>query len=341
MIRTAHSLRFIFIYLVVINHAIGDALFSFGGECGVTFFFVLSGFFVSYSTERKPQSPGTLKLCLGLLRKVYPLHLLLAAAFFFIALQQHQPLDLVKIATNLLLLQGWTMDAGMCYSLNTVSWFLSDLLFCYAMFRVLHSVIMRLSAKMLTAVIVFILTLYMLFASHVSDEMTNSLLYLPCPLRLIDFSLGIITYRTYRTQRFHIISARFTNATPLSQTIVETLPVACMVTTYLLYWSVPVWFRVCALFWPGMVLVVLAAVMADGGRGVITRLLQSRPMQWLGSISMELYLTHPLSFILFVAIAKRMGLDVGWQEAGTIGAPFVILIAWMTSLLNKKIQKLI
>ena len=37
MIQTLHSLRFIFIMLIVFSHIIGKT-FDFGGECGVSFF---------------------------------------------------------------------------------------------------------------------------------------------------------------------------------------------------------------------------------------------------------------------------------------------------------------
>ena len=46
MIKTLQSLRFFFIMLVVLSHYIGTS-FDFGGECGVSFFFVLSGFVLS------------------------------------------------------------------------------------------------------------------------------------------------------------------------------------------------------------------------------------------------------------------------------------------------------
>ena len=52
MIRTLQSLRFFFIMLVVLSHYIGSS-FDFGGECGVSFFFILSGFVLSLAYSGK------------------------------------------------------------------------------------------------------------------------------------------------------------------------------------------------------------------------------------------------------------------------------------------------
>lgn len=195
---------------------------------------------------------------------------------------------------------------------------------------------MSMKARWLALLCTTVLTAYVLFASQVSDEMTNSYLYLPCPLRLIDFSLGIIAYRIYRSQTVELFSAWHAKAAVWQQSLVEIATVGVIVATYFLYWMVPVWFRICALFWPGVMLVVLVFVVADRGRGIVTRLLQTRPLQWLGSLSMELYLSHPLAFVLFVAITKRMGIEAGWQEAGTIGLPFLILLAYALACMKRR-----
>ena len=52
MIHTLQSLRFIFIMLVVLSHYIGSS-FDFGGECGVSFFFMLSGFVLSLAYSER------------------------------------------------------------------------------------------------------------------------------------------------------------------------------------------------------------------------------------------------------------------------------------------------
>ena len=48
MIKNLQSLRFIFILLVFMSHITWASIsFDFGGECGVSFFFILSGFVLS------------------------------------------------------------------------------------------------------------------------------------------------------------------------------------------------------------------------------------------------------------------------------------------------------
>ena len=46
MLRNVQALRFVFIMLIVMSHIIGRS-FDFGGECGVSFFFMLSGYILS------------------------------------------------------------------------------------------------------------------------------------------------------------------------------------------------------------------------------------------------------------------------------------------------------
>lgn len=49
MINSLQSLRFIFVLLIILHHfpVNGVGLFAAGGSCGVSFFFVLSGFVIT------------------------------------------------------------------------------------------------------------------------------------------------------------------------------------------------------------------------------------------------------------------------------------------------------
>ena len=82
MIQTLQSLRFIFIMLIVFSHIIGKS-FDFGGECGVSFFFMLSGFVLSLAYGRKVEERqfSTRSFVLRQLLKFYPLHILMLMAF--------------------------------------------------------------------------------------------------------------------------------------------------------------------------------------------------------------------------------------------------------------------
>ena len=55
MIKTLQSYRFIFVLMVFFSHFSWNdvAAFDFGGECGVSFFFILSGFVLSVSAAER------------------------------------------------------------------------------------------------------------------------------------------------------------------------------------------------------------------------------------------------------------------------------------------------
>ena len=80
MIRTLQSLRFVFVMLVVISHY-NDAHFDFGGDCGVSFFFILSGFVLSlaYSDKISEGNFCSWSLLKRQWEKVYPI-----LTFFFL-----------------------------------------------------------------------------------------------------------------------------------------------------------------------------------------------------------------------------------------------------------------
>lgn len=94
MIETLHSLRFVFIMLIVVSHLVGSK-FDFGGECGVSFFFILSGFVLSYAYGEKVKTGQfrTWSLLRRQLLKFYPLHLLMLVGIALIDVGQDRCYD--------------------------------------------------------------------------------------------------------------------------------------------------------------------------------------------------------------------------------------------------------
>lgn len=116
------------------------------GTHGVTFFFVLSGFVLTWSSGRavpgfEPPDAGT--FWWRRVARVYPAHLvalLLALPVFtslLLAEGSHsgvRPFDVGIVLLSVLLLQGWSRDANVLFSGNPASWTLS----CEAFFYALH-----------------------------------------------------------------------------------------------------------------------------------------------------------------------------------------------------------
>ena len=106
--------------------------FDAGGDCGVAFFLMLSGFVLSlrYGGKLREGSFHYGRFLKRRFLKLYPLHLL--CLVFFLAVARPR-LDL-SVLLNALLLQSWVPRPDYYFSCNSVSWFLSSLFFCYLLF---------------------------------------------------------------------------------------------------------------------------------------------------------------------------------------------------------------
>ena len=152
-------MRFVFIMLVVMSHIIGKS-FDFGGESGVSFFFILSGFILSYAYGKKVAEGtfGTKAFIKKQLTKFYPLHLL--TFFIMVALDARleRYFEWYRLLPNMLLLQSWIPDDSFFFVANGSSWFLSDLLFFYLVFSLAFSLLTRLSVSRLILVLMIVHT---------------------------------------------------------------------------------------------------------------------------------------------------------------------------------------
>ena len=273
MIATLQSLRFIFMMMIFMSHyAYRDIrAFDAGGDCGVAFFFLLSGFVCSLGYGRQVQE-GTFNygnFILRRIRRVYPLHLL---CLFFYLLVSHSPFDM-KVFLNLLLLQSWVPEADWYFSCNAVSWFLSSLLFCYLLFPCAYRYI---SNSLSLLILVACITTYWL----TPYDRVNAILYVSPLVRFADFYLGMLLCRLYER-----------NITIPGSGRAEVLLMIALVFTLVVYPYIDSKFRNAPLYW--LVLIPLILVFAQQ-KGVISRWLKSKPMMFLGSITMPIFLTHQM-----------------------------------------------
>lgn len=122
-------------------------------------------------------------------------------------------------------------------------------------------------------------------------------------LRSIDFSLGIIAYRFYKT---------CPNVRKLPR-LFPYVDVALLLAVYALYQITCPQIRCSMLFWPVMPLIVVRLTTADASQGWATRLLQSKPMSWLGSVSFEIFIAH----LLVIRIVQHV---VGYDGSEKLAA---------------------
>ena len=273
MIETLQALRFIFVLMIFMSHFTyqGICAFDAGGDCGVSFFFILSGFVLSlgYGSRIREGTFSYGRFMQRRLWKIYPLHLL-CLLFFLVA--SRSDFDLT-VLFNALLLQSWVPDPNYYFSCNSVSWFLSSLLFCYLVFPFACR---RMSVWLTLVVFSACVLPYFL----VPKEKVNAILYVYPLVRFVDFYIGMLLCRWFE-RRYRVPQAGW----------LECLLIVCMVTALAVYPWMDVKFRNAPLYW--LVLIPLILVFAKG-EGRVSAWLSTRPMQLFASLSMPFYMIHQM-----------------------------------------------
>lgn len=336
MIRNIQALRFVFIFVVVVSHLIGKS-FDSGGECGVSFFFILSGFILSWAYGGKvsrgefQSKPFIQKQLL----KFYPLHVLMFVILATLDYRLGQGAEWYKLLANLLLLQSWVPADSFYFVANGSSWFLCDILFFYVIFAALYRAINGWSRKTLLTVGLLVTAVYLGIAFTIPAKFINPIMYASPLMRALDFALGIVVCRFYRSeagQRLKNVVCRQSDAT---LSILEIGWIAWFVLAFLIYDDVMPSLRCTALFAVFTVPFLLHFIAADSRGGIVTRLLHSSVMQWLGGISLEIYLTHwGIMRIFYSFLLHRWGIED--RLTPTILPITIALIiggAWLTKIL--------
>jgi peptidoglycan/LPS O-acetylase OafA/YrhL len=160
------GLRFWFAFLVVMHHSLqhwfGSGVYPVAdfGYIGVDFFFVLSGFVLTWSWRPELRAR---RFWWNRFARIWPLHLTtLVAAVVFVADQIDEP-GPVGTAANVLLVQAWFPEKSTYFSYNAVSWSLSCEVFFYLSFPLLVVLLARLSTPALAravGAVVGVLLLY-------------------------------------------------------------------------------------------------------------------------------------------------------------------------------------
>jgi len=306
MIPVLQSLRFVFVMMIVMSHFAyqGHPSFEAGGDCGVAFFFVLSGFVLSLGYGRQLDS-GTFHYATFMRRrllKIFPLHLL-CLVLFLVLFHAKETID-GRLVLNVLLLQSWIPDDHYYFSYNGVSWFLSCLLFLYAVFPLAYRMANRLG---LSVVLAFCLVAYVL----VPYDKVNAILYVNPLMRFVDFFLGIMLSKAF--VRLHDRTATYAWVEPVLTLLLVLLLLA--------YPYADEKLRNAPLYW----IVLLPLVVAFAcQKGPVSRLLMCRPLQWLGALSMPIFLIHPIVFRSLFHFFP----DIPYMLMLTVSLVVIVALSW-------------
>ncbi len=326
------ALRGFAILLIVVSHVVGH-VFDFGGELGVCFFFVMSGFVISMANEEKLATGqfATMRFLVRQLRKFYPL--LLLSVLFFVFAYRHAgyPIDYDRLLTNLLLIQTWFCSEHLVFSYVGSSWFLCDILVFYLFFKALNRLVMDMSVKTLILTCVIVMAIYFPFVVWIPSERFNYTLYSFPIFRLIDCCLGIVLYRFASSSCGTKLFGKPCLKSFGFQCLGLLLLFSSFCLSYLAYRDVlSVNFRGVCFFWPFVILFMLLTMAIERSRPSFFSIPAVKALVYLGDISMEIFLTHEMAIYVVNVVMDHYGLyDTHPFLVYTFYSIAIILFAWL------------
>lgn len=131
------------VFLFHIGHGVVDIPLSGIGETGVAFFFVLSGFLLTWTYTGKIRIP---KFYRRRFARIYPSHLAILLVALIVPVLAHPP-TLTSLIASLTLTQAWVPLDPVTYGLNGVAWSLSCEIAFYIVFPLVVSALRRVSIR--------------------------------------------------------------------------------------------------------------------------------------------------------------------------------------------------
>lgn len=289
------------------------------GYAGVTLFFILSGFVLSlnyYEKTTKPSARAMWNFAIARVARIMPVYwVVLGYAMYR---YRSNGIPIIDGWKHALALQAWSDDVVRAFGLNGPGWSISVEMFLYLCFPVIVVVSARMSSArsiftvmVMTTMVLALVTAW--FAATGRGALTsldpNSAhrwLYRSPPLRLFDFTLGVLAARLV----VFAPSVRRWSAVLTWFGIVSAVFLTTRMEMFFDVWS-----------WDaGYVLSFLAVIVgiAAGGARAVNAVLGSKPLVLLGEASFALYLVHTQVF-------NYMGLP-DWADTGSNPVWHLLLI---------------
>lgn len=315
------------------------------GYCALEIFFIMSGFLSAYHGYDEPRMDGAglkygLHCALRKIIKLYPVHLI--ALLFPLAAQLYGVYGgfitpgrvLAKLAANALLLHSWIPVNEFYFSFNVPSWYLSTIMFCYAMLPLIIRVLRRYrSAKTAGLVSVGIYLAQLLSAVLAARLYTrlaepDALAYqgfwqwfvqvFPV-FRLGDFAIGCNLAYIFLTGRERRLSSKAYTALELGALALFAVSEYAYLNSLL-----PDYISTTSLFAPAAAALVYVFAL---GRGRVSAALKNRFFRAAAAVSADIYLVHYVVVMACSMLCTRLPLSGAAQKL-----VFVCLVCTLTLL---------
>jgi peptidoglycan/LPS O-acetylase OafA/YrhL len=284
------------------------------GDLGVSFFFVLSGFVLTWSAHA---GRGPLRFWQGRIARVYPAHLValaLAAGSLYVT-HRIPPIFYEPLGASAVLLHGWYTQDFVYLGVNPVAWSLSCEMFFYLCFPLLYAGLRRLrpAALYATGAVLVALTWAMPWIATfaVVPEHERWFVYIFPVTRMTEFTLGIVLARLVLAGAWRGPGLR--------------VATAILVVNYIAVGWLPAVTRDTAAAVIGTALLIPAAALAD---------LRGDRSPWrhpvavhLGEVSYAFFLVHLTVIVTAVELLDLRGPWALWPALGIAAALLLVSYA--------------
>ena len=296
MIKTINGWRAVFALMIVLFH-VGATSLEEMTWAGVTFFLMASGMLLAMKHPMEQLDGAAYKrFAWNHATKLFPLHWL-TLALWLVVMAVLGLLDIrpITLALNATLLHSWSLTHSIYFSCNKFSWFLSTLLFCYLCYPLLAKWFSPLPLRVRCLFIGVAVVIDILLLAGTGDYGRTALYVFP-PVRLIDFVIGMTLADACRDPGLSRLLGKSENGTDAD--LVGLALLSAMVMTFRSNPSVLPWSDA-VLWWIPVGAILMSCVLYDKREGVIGKVLSSRPFQWLGNISFEIFMLQGLAALAY------------------------------------------
>ena len=336
MIKTINGWRAVFAMAIVLFH-VGVAGLEEMTWAGVSFFLMASGFLLVLKHPMQRADAATQRRFVWRHAiKLYPLHwLTLVMWLVAMALVGKLVVRPASLVLNAALLHPWSLLHSVYFSYNKFSWFLGTLLFCYLCYPLLARWFMPLRLRWQVLIVAALAAaVFILLALTGSNDYYRTALYVFPPVRLIDFIIGMTLARACATVKQLPVVGRSDNGTDAELVVLALLSV--VVLAYRSHAALLPWGDT-MLWWLPVALILVVGWTYDRREGFVGKVLASRPLQWLGDISFEIFMLQGIAAMAFNYLVAPLLSAMGFGHpspfaTATSGDLFSIspydLIAW-------------
>lgn len=309
-IASLSSLRLLIILLIVVFHlwpkllvGLEDVEISYISGFAMSFCFIYSGFFTARRNQfNKDYSwKDHVKFMHNKLVRLYPMYIvaLLMCIFVF-----RGSFSIKYVLFSTLMLDPFVLSHY--YSYNAVEWFLCAIMFIYLISPIVVRFFNGLSILRQIIIIVFLILMQLLGGYF--GVFNSYILFVFPPMRVVDFSVGVVLFNITQTRFFINHQVRLT---PLRANVVE----LCMLIALFplcatgAHYHYPHWFRALPMNVVPACLLIGSLFFTSKLPGIVSQVLSAKPLLWLAQYSSEIYIFQLATYFSLSPLLVYLGIN--------------------------------